>query len=307
MKQPEAHYVIDKLPFLSVLGGVFLIAIANTSFHEGNIELGILILIFAVLLIVIAPVFMPIYYRFDSSGVSIYYLFLHEERYLWSNVYSVTINDRSTTSVSLMNLFFREFRIGGKVEGKHRKYMCGNIPKNRKTESLIKKYWQGEIDGHLIDDIKDFMDDTKNFVTNIGAKKAMKSGNYSSENVARAERVARKQTQERIKPYISRFAMIDLELRCKFVYVTDNLDELNSRPKEKYEYTVSVEISRKGETNEDMILCVDATLLTVKLGKDEYVSTKRKGAYRDLTEELDTLLEEIEKTGFEAYCKGEVQ
>ena len=304
MKQAKSHYVIDKLPFLSVLGGFFLIAIANTSFAEGNIGLGVSTLFFAILLITIAPIFMPLYYRFDKSGISICYIFLQEERYLWSNVYTITIID-GTTRPSLLNLFLRDFEIGGTVEGKHRKHMHGKIPKNRKTERLIKKYWQGEIDGHLIDDIKDFIDDTKDFVANIGAKKAMKSGNYNSENVARAERVARKETQERIKPYISRFAMIDLELRYKFVYVTDDLDELNSRPKEKYEFTALIEISRKGETNEDMILCADSALLTVKLGKNEYVSSKRKGAYRDLTEQLDILFDEIEKTGFEAYCMGE--
>lgn len=240
---------------------------------------------------------MPLYYRFDSDGVSLKYLFLTEERYLWKNVRGIELIDDSTRA-SIFNWFFMVFRIDGKVEGKYRSYMNGKIQRSIKTRRLIEKYWGGKVEGYLIDDIKDHISRRK-------AKKAIKSGKYSAETVSKDERYARESTREKIKPYISRAAMMDLELRYKFVYVTDDLDESNSRPKEKYEFTALIEISRKGETNEDMILCVDSALLTVKLGKNEYISSKRKGAYRDLTEQLDILFDEIEKTGFEAYCMGE--
>lgn len=299
MSKKKAQYAINKLCFTFSLAGIFFFIISTTAFKEGSTGLGIGMAFFGALFFIIPLCLMPLYYRFDSDGVSLKYLFLTEERYLWKNVWSIHLTDDSTRT-SIFNIFFMVFQINGQVEGKHRRYMEGKIQKSIRTKHLIEKYWDGEVEGYLIDDIKDHINRCK-------AKKAMGSQKYSSESVARAERVVRKETQEQIRPYISRFAMIDLELRCNFVYVTDDLEELNSRPKKKYKYTVSVEISRKGETNEDMILCVDAALLTVKLGKDEYVSTKRKGAYRGLTEELDTLLEEIEKTGFEAYCKGEVQ
>lgn len=277
--------------------GIILLTISMVAFVEGSIGIGIGMAFFGALFFVIPLCFMPLFYRFDSEGVSLKYLFLAEERYLWKNVRGIELIDDGTRT-SIFDLFFMVFLIDGKVEGKHRRYMDGKIQRSIRTRRLIEKYWDGKVEGYLIDDIKDHISRRK-------AKKAMKSGKYSAETVSKDERDARDSTREKIKPYISRAAMMDLELRCKFVYVTDDLEESNSRPKEKYEFTAMVEISRKGETNEDMIICADSALLIVKLGKNEYISSKRKGAYRDLTEQLDILFDEIEKTGFEAYCMGE--
>ena len=297
MSKRKAQYAINKLCFTFPVAGIFLFAISVTAFAEGSSGLGIGMAFFGALFFIIPLCFMPLYYRFDSNGVSLKYLFLSEERYLWKNVRGIELIDDSTRT-SIFNLFFMVFLIDGKVEGKHRRYMESKIQKSIRTKHLIEKYWDGKIEGYLIDDIKDHISRRK-------AKKAMKSGKYCTETVSKDERDARESTGEKIKPYISRAAMMDLELRYKFVYVTDDLEESNSRPKEKYEFTAMVEISRKGETNEDMIICADSALLTVKLGKNEYLSAKRKGAYRDLTEQLDIIFDEIEKTGFEAYCMGE--
>ena len=297
MSKKKAQYAINKLCFIFPVAGILLFALSTTAFREGSTGLGIGMAFFGALFFIIPLCLMPLYYRFDSDGVSLKYLFLTEERYLWRNVWSIHLTDDSTRT-SIFNIFFMVFQINGQVEGKHRRHMEGKIQKSIRTKHLIEKYWDGEVEGYLIDDIRDRINRRK-------AKKSIKSGKYSTETVSKDECYARESTREKIKPYISRAAMMDLELRCKFVYVTDDLEESNSRPKEKYEFTAMVEISRKGEPNEDMILCADSALLTVKLGKNEYVSSKRKGAYRDLTEQLDILFDEIEKTGFEAYCLGE--
>lgn len=297
MSKKKAQFATNKLILAFFLAGIILLAISKTAFSERNVGLGIGFAFFGALFFIIPLCFMPLYYRFDGEGVSLKFLFLAEERYLWKNVRGIELIDDSTRT-SILNFFFMVFLINGKVEGKHRRYMDGKIQKSIRTRHLIEKYWDGKVEGYLIDDIKDHISRRK-------AKKTMKSGKYSAETVSKDERNARESTREKIKPYISRAAMMDLELRYKFVYVTDDLDELNSRPKEKYEFTALIEISRKGETNEDMIVCADSALLTVKLGKNEYISSKRKGAYRNLTEQLDILLDEIEKTGFEAYYASE--
>lgn len=297
MKIKKAQYAINKLVLAFFLMGIILLMISMVAFGEGSIGIGIGMAFFGALFFIIPICFMPLYYRFDSDGVSLKYLFLSEERYLWKNVRSIHLTDDSTRT-SIFNIFFMVFQINGQVEGKHLRHMEGKIQKSIRTKHLIEKYWDGKVEGYLIDDIKDHINRRK-------AKKSIRSGKYSAETVSKDERYARESIREKIKPYVSRAATMDLELRYKFVYVTDDLEESNSRPKEKYEFTAMVEISRKSETNEDMILCADSALLTVKLGKNEYISSKRKGAYRDLTEQLDILFDEIEKTGFEAYCLGE--
>ena len=297
MSKKKAQYAINKLCFIFPVAGILLFALSTTAFREGSTGLGIGMAFFGALFFIIPLCLMPLYYRFDSDGVSLKYLFLTEERYLWRNVWSIHLTDDST-GTSIFNIFFMVFQINGQVEGKHRRHMEGKIQKSIRTKHLIEKYWDGEVERYLIDNIRDH-------ISKRQAKKSIKSGKYSTETVSKDERYARESTREKIKPYIPRAAMMDLELRYKFVYVTDDLKESNSRPKEKYEFTAMVEISRKGEMNEDMILCADSALLTVKLCKNEYVSSKRKGAYRDLTEQLDILFDEIEKTGFEAYCLGE--
>ena len=221
--------------------GIILLTISMVAFGEGSIGIGSGMAFFGALFFVIPLCFMPLFYRFDSEGVSLKYLFLSEERYLWKNVRSIHLTDDSTRT-SIFNIFFMVFQINGQVEGKHRRYMEGKIQKSIRTKHLIEKSWDGDVEGYLIDDIRDCINRRK-------AKKSIRSGKYSAETVSKDERDARESTREKIKPYVSRAATMDLELRYKFVYVTDDLEESNSRPKEKYEFTAMVEISRKGETN----------------------------------------------------------
>ena len=118
--------------------GIILLTISMVAFVEGSIGIGIGMAFFGALFFVIPLCFMPLFYRFDSEGVSLKYLFLSEERDLWRNVWSIHLTDDST-STSIFNIFFMVFQINGQVECKHRRYMEGKIQKSIRTKHLIEK------------------------------------------------------------------------------------------------------------------------------------------------------------------------
>ena len=112
----------------------------------------------ALICIVPAAIFTPYCYAFDSKGVSLRYIFLPVECYLWKDIHAIEVEDITTNSgrsTTILDVFFAHVScIRGKNVGKIRFYMNGHIGKSFRTKHLLEKYWDGTITGYLLEDVK---------------------------------------------------------------------------------------------------------------------------------------------------------
>ena len=141
-----------------IILGLIVAWIAVEMFMDNDIAWGIGAGVVALLAMVIPSIFTPYYYAFDEDGVSLCYIFLPVERYLWKNVYAVEVEDNSLATGSLFMFFFCEnvFAIKGRNADKHRFYMQGYIRRSIRTKRLLEKYWGGTITGYVFEDLKEW-------------------------------------------------------------------------------------------------------------------------------------------------------
>lgn len=134
---------------LFALFGIVFARLTVWSLSGKDVELKMAFLfgIIAAVLLLSGFVFSPFCYSFDSEGVSACYLFFSNERYLWPNISSITVEvDNYDIEYRLLDfLFSQTFRIKGIPEGPKRFYMRGCICKTRRTKRLLTKYWDGTI------------------------------------------------------------------------------------------------------------------------------------------------------------------
>lgn len=253
------------------------------------------------LLIVFPAIFTPYCYAFDSEGVSLCYVFLHVERYLWKDIHAIEVEDiklGTASRVTIFDFFYASvFSIKGTNVGESRFYMNGHIRKSFRTKHLLEKYWDGTITGYLFEDAKKWIDKRK-------AKKQSQIKAHLTDEVVAMEREIRAETREWLKPFIAQAKQYNLDIKVKYFYITEDFEELKSRPKEGYTYTLIAEISHFNETDENRIVVVSVDLLYVRLGKTAYRSVKNKHIKEELEFTFSDMLNEINKNGIEVYCKN---
>lgn len=116
---------------MCVAFGSFLLWISIELLIESEIALGIGFGIAALLFIILPAIFTPFCYSFDSDGVSLRYIFLPTERYLWNDIYSIEVEFKRSGRASVLDFFYASvFAVKGNNVGKRRFYMNGNIRKS---------------------------------------------------------------------------------------------------------------------------------------------------------------------------------
>ncbi len=273
------------LLFILVTG--FLIETGMLFFSEGDKD-GVLIGAILLTIPALLLVSMPAFYRFDAEGLTMWYLFLPNERYLWKNICAIEVMYPSRG--------FSHFKLYAEPEGKQRFYMQGEVMKSRRAKRLLEEYWDGKIEGFIFEGLRDW-------IRNRGKKPEKKPRPYFTDEVVLMERQARGEAREVLEQYEALAGQMDLELRTKYCYTDKELEETNSRPQSSYEYTVLVELSRPGETADDKVIITSADLLHVRLGRAAYRGVKDEDALPDLKLELDELFEEVRQKGLEAYLQ----
>ncbi len=240
-------------------------------------------------------VFSPLFYKFDNNGVSICYIFLSEERYLWKNISAISVENDPLSS----KMFFlsQVFKIYGYPEGKKRFYIDGCIGKTFRTKRYIERYWDGTVTGY-------FGEGIKAWAKRRSDKKAKHIRQHFTDEVVKMEREARAKAREIIAPYVEHAQANGFELSTRYVYITSDGKEITSRPKGRYEYTAVVEIREKGETDDERMVDVSVELIDVRLGKTAYRGVENRRAAEELNGLLADTLDEIIKTGIDVFCKG---
>ncbi len=269
--------------------GTYLLAL------EGELLFAILCAVFGLALILGAAVATPACYLFDEEGVSFCYVLRLNERYLWSNVHSINEEYIATGKSSAIDVFYASvFKIEGQVEGKERPYMKGHMRKSFRTKYLLKKYWDGRIEGGFFDGIIEWA--RKRRMKNTGEVKE-----YLTDEVGHMEYNVRLKAEEWLKPFFAQAEQFGLELRSEYLYVTDDFEEYENRPDGEYTYVMRVEIARPNDTDENRMLYLWADLLYVRLGKDAYRGVENKKALKEFGLEFSETFNEIKEIGFEEY------
>ncbi len=289
----------NKLFNFAIVCGVLMALGASVFLEEKEIAWAVGFGIVAVLAVALAAVFTPYCYLFDDEGVSLCYLFLPVERYLWKDIYAIEVEHIDASGRPTVFEFFYAyvFCLSGENVGKRRFYMNGHIRKSFRTKYLLEKYWDGTITGYLFEDVKKRIHKKR-------AQKQAQEKRRSTEQVAATEREIRAATRETVQPFVAQAKQYGLAIKVQFCYVTRTFEELNSRPQEGYTYTAMMEIAREHETDEDRVVTVDVPLLHVRLGKAAYHGVKQADAQADMREYLTEVLGEIYQNGIDVYCGG---
>ncbi len=265
--------------------------------EEEQIGFGIGLMVAAFLVVFIPPFFTPYCYAFDPEGVSFLYVFVPTERYLWKDIRAVEVDDYSFGTYDLWDFFFSEvFHLKGKNLGEKRFYMKGNMRKSFRTKRLLEQYWDGEIEGL-------FWKDAKEWLSKRRGRKRAESKEYLTDEIALMEGEAQGKVKEWLAPCQQKAQEYGLALKTEYVYTTDDFEELTSRPKEGYTYTLLVTVSLPGETDENRMVELSVDLVFVRLGKRAYRGVENHLAQEEIAQELDAVLEEIHKDGIEVYCE----
>lgn len=286
----KRQFALNKLFNLFIIVGIAVFIVTFYYLEDISEIKDLLPLIALGLFIIGVPIiFMPYCYSFDGEGVTSHYIFMPKERYLWSNIYSIQVDydDTGSANSTLFDLLFsKKFILKGDVEGKKRFYMQSEIQKSWRTKHLIEKYYDGAIDNCLFE--------TKKSKNRIKLDKS-----YSTEEVTSMEREMKAMTKKCIAPFHNEIVQYDLELRKKYIYVTSDFIELNSRPLEAYTYTVLLEISRPGEKDEDKIWAISVDLIRVRLGRNAFKGVKNKNALCELEQTLTDTINSIRNNEIE--------
>lgn len=254
--------------------------------EDTGIETALIIL--SIILMGIDLFAVPCFYTFDSEGVTIHHVFFPKERYLWENIHRI---DSKTDNTSTSHLFFDlifsgVFEIKGKVEGRKRFYMQGQISKSIRAKKLIQKYWDGEI--------------TKEFEVFSKKSKKQKCKRLSADEVNEAERSVRLQIRNWQDPIQRKAEKVGLEFRSGYIYVTKDFDEYKSRPSQAYTYTYEAEILKFGETDENKIAYFSIDLLHVRNGKSSLKFVKNSDIDKEL-EQISSEADNIITCGIDKY------
>lgn len=289
---------LNKLFSLYMVVGFLFWGGAIGSFIQNDTAFGLGLSAVALLFTVLPAIFIPFCYAFDREGVSLCYIFLPVERYLWKDIHAIEVENTSTSSKSIIiEIFYAYvFAIKGTNVGKTRFYMEGHVSKSFRTKKLFEKYWDGTITGYLFED-------TKERINARRTKKQKRIKAHLTDEIVPMEREIRAKAREWLGPFVAQAKHYDLEIKTKYLYITEDLEELNSRPQKGYTYMLLAEIARFGETDENRNVVVSVDLLFVRLGKTAYRGVQNAHAKKELDNIFSDVLNEICKNGIEVYYK----
>lgn len=266
------------------------------SIIYGELAFGIIMGIISLSCLIGIIVLKPYCYIFDDEGLSICYVFFPVERYLWKNIHSIEVTYEKDSLLLLPEVF----QINGRIEGKQRFFMDGKVCKTLHTKKLLEKYWDGTITGYFGEETKAWV---KKHISKKVSEKEQEIQLHLTDEIVPMERETRAKARDIIKKSGACAKQLSLEIRTQYFYVTNGFNELRSRPKESYTYTVSLEISRPGETDENHILCIDIDLLYVRLTKTAYKGFVNENALNELQKKLTETLNNIREKGFDILIK----
>lgn len=120
--------------------GVYLLIDNISASRAGIFLLGLILLIGGMMK-------EPLCYGFDEEGLTLYFVFLPKESYLWKNIRRIKNTKSYSARTPILNMIFSNiYEINGKVDGKQYFYMQGEVSRSMRTKKLFEKYWNKKIE-----------------------------------------------------------------------------------------------------------------------------------------------------------------
>lgn len=143
----KKEIALNKSFFLFVILGILTLTLGYVAISEEVSLWSIFFCILGLLFVIGGPIKEPLFYSFDTDGITLHYLYVPKEYYLWKNIRKIKKSrDGYSRSAIIDFIFSRVYEINGKVEGKQRFYMNGIIVISFRTKRLLDKYWEKEIE-----------------------------------------------------------------------------------------------------------------------------------------------------------------
>lgn len=143
----KKEIALNKSFFLFVVLGIITSALGCTAISEEVTVWSVCFFLLGLLFVVGGPIKEPLFYSFDEEGITLFYLFVPKERYLWQNIRKIKkVRESFSRSPNLDFIFSRGYEINGKTEGKQRFYMNGIVNLSFRTKQMLNKYWGKEIE-----------------------------------------------------------------------------------------------------------------------------------------------------------------
>lgn len=255
---------------LPLLGGILICAGLAMDGAEA-----VVCFLFAAFIMIGGSVLLPVCYSFDKQGITFCYLFWKNVRYLWNNIYDISIYGGGRRATY--------FQLSGDPEGPVRFYTDNRIPKSHRNKRLLEAYWGETITNDLLEDLREWWNERKQ-------KRQRKIAQHMTDEITLMERNTRAQARTTLAPYKAQAAQLGLKLTAKFRYITESGEAQNSRPKSNYTYTLVTELRRLNETDHNHVTVIHTELLRVRLGKTAYRGVWNKNALFQMEQELKTHL-----------------
>ena len=155
------HIIFNRHWLFSLIGDFICYYIGINLFiePEGNdIGFGVFFIILGIVLTLCALFVFPIFAIVGRRGISFYYLIFMRDKYLWENVYALTVEYTSRKGIPIL---MDSFKIHGTSENKHRFFMTGQIARSWRARKLLEHYSKDKIESFFFDDIKNSIKERK--------------------------------------------------------------------------------------------------------------------------------------------------
>lgn len=238
--------------------------------QDGETEMKAILCFFMLILIAVITL-SPHFYTADEKGLTVYYIFFIKDYYDWEDVKRIKVmwKYRSVfycfeTKKHIQKAFF----------------MTAEFHKDFMLKRLIKKYWQGEVEG-------DDWDNLKKKYRKWRQKHDTFVPDYSE--AEKAEREARKKIREIINLYKAGAEADNKFIKAIYLYETKSR-ECNNRPKESYSYNVEIEIGKIGYSDDESLYIL-SEILFVRYGKKSIKVMTDETVYSQISEKLSEAIE----------------
>ena len=266
----KKSFAIDIPSMVFALIAAFSLWWAHFIFDEGSSG-GISVCIFVLLIALLYVALTPLFYIADENGLTVYYTFFLKDYYAWEDV-------KHIKEVWKYRVVYYTFET--KERTKKYFFMKSEFHKSFVLKRIIKKYWQGEIEG----------DDWENMKKKIHAWK-QKHNTFVPDNseAEKAEREARKKIREIINLYKAGAEADNKFIKAIYLYETKSR-ECNNRPKESYSYNVEIEIGKIGYSDDESLYIL-SEILFVRYGKKSIKVMTDETVYSQISEKLSEAIE----------------
>lgn len=155
------HIIINRHWLLSLISDFICCYIGINLFIEpegSDIGFGVFFIILGIILTLCILFVFPVFAIIGKLGISFYYLIFMRDKYLWENVYALTVEYPSRKRIPIL---LDSFKIHGASENKHQFFMTGQIARSWRARKLIEHYSKDKIEGFFFDDIKNSIKERK--------------------------------------------------------------------------------------------------------------------------------------------------